>query len=172
MRSVGPPIGGGGGGSATGGHANFGGLGCSVATGQVRMLASLGVTQDGLNLPQLDTFVFFNRSYKAREEFQAMYRLLRPGQRQQVEGYFLHLKGSIDQYMAQLVDWKARVAEAGVDYGDQQPDQPFAHFDVFLRRFLDSLPNIRDHLSSLAAGVSPKKQSASYTNSAGASVSP
>lgn len=67
------------------------------------LLASLGVTQDGLNLPELNTFIFYNRSYKAREEFQAIYRLIRAKQTSDVYGYFLHMAGSIDEYMGQLI---------------------------------------------------------------------
>lgn len=110
------------------------------------MLASTGVTQDGLNLHQLDTFIFYNRSYKAREEFQAIYRLIRPQQKRDVYGYFLHLAGSIDDYMGQLIEWKTLASEAGLDYGDQPDDQDFSHFDTFIYRFIDSLPDLKAQL--------------------------
>ena len=110
------------------------------------MLASLGVTQDGLNLPQLNSFIFYNRSYKFREEFQAIYRLIRPQQTSQVSGDFLHLKGSIDEYMGQLIKWKALASEAGLDYGEQNNEEVFTHFDAFIYRFINSLPDLKEKL--------------------------
>lgn len=110
------------------------------------MLASLGVTQDGLNLPQLNSFIFYNRSYKFREEFQAIYRLIRPQQTSQVSGDFLHLKGSIDEYMGQLIKWKALASDAGLDYGEQNNEEVFTHFDAFIHRFINSLPDLKEKL--------------------------
>lgn len=119
------------------------------------VLASFGVTQDGLNLHQLNTFIFYNRSYKQREEFQSIYRLLRPQQKDDVYGYFMHLAGSIDEYQAQLCDWKLTANEAGLDYGDQPEDDEFLHFDSMIHRFLESLPELKEklelHKQSLAA---------------------
>lgn len=110
------------------------------------LLASIGVTQDGLNLHQLNTFIFYNRSYKAREEFQGIYRLIRPQQKDDVYGYFLHLQGSIDEYMGQLIEWKALASEAGLDYGEQPDDEEFIHFDAFIYSFLESLPALKEKL--------------------------
>lgn len=116
------------------------------------MLASLGVTQDGLNLPELNTFIFYNRSYKSREEFQAIYRLIRPTQKMDVYGRFLHLEGSIDEYMGQLIEWKALASESGLDYGEGVSDsKDFVHFDTFLARFLESIPFLKEKLEALKA---------------------
>jgi hypothetical protein len=117
------------------------------------MLASLGVTQDGLNLPQLNSFIFYNRSYKAREEFQAIYRLIRPTQKSKVSGTFLHLKGSIDEYMGQLIRWKALASEAGLDFGEQVEDEEFVHFDAFVYRFINSIPELKEKLEWLKKRV-------------------
>ncbi len=113
------------------------------------LLASIGVTQDGLNLPELNTFIFYNRSYKSREEFQAIYRMIRPKQTKNVYGYFLHMAGSIDEYMSQLIEWKALASEAGLDFGEQPEDKPFAHFDSFIYRFLESLPELKALVKTL-----------------------
>lgn len=113
------------------------------------LLASLGVTQDGLNLPELNTFIFYNRSYKAREEFQAIYRLIRAKQKSDVCGYFLHMAGSIDEYMGQLIEWKTMASEAGLDYGDQPDDEDFSHFDAFIYRFLESIPALKERVDHL-----------------------
>jgi hypothetical protein len=110
------------------------------------LLSSIGVTQDGLNLPMFNTFIFYNRSWKAREEFQAIYRLIRPKQRDDVYGYFLALKGSIDEYMGQLVEWKSLASEAGLDYGEQPDTEEFSHFDAFIHRFLESVPQLKELL--------------------------
>lgn len=109
------------------------------------MLASLGVTQDGLNLHQLNTFVFYNRSYMARAEFQGIYRLVRPKQMSDVYGYFLHLSGSIDEYMGQLIEWKQLASEAGLDFGEQ-PEQEFKHFEHFIAAFLESIPALKEQI--------------------------
>jgi hypothetical protein len=113
------------------------------------MLASLGVTQDGLNLPMLNSVIFYNRSYKSREEFQAIYRLIRPQQKSEVSCHFLHLKGSIDEYMGQLIKWKTLASEAGLDYGEQGDEKEFVHFDAFVYRFVNSVPELKDRLDSL-----------------------
>ena len=118
------------------------------------MLASLGVTQDGLNLPMLNSVIFYNRSYKSREEFQAIYRLIRPQQKSEVSCHFLHLKGSIDEYMGQLIKWKTLASEAGLDYGEQSDEEDFVHFDAFVYRFINSIPELKeriDHLRRIAA---------------------
>ena len=110
------------------------------------MLASLGVTQDGLNLPQLNSVIFYNRSYSSRTEYQSIYRLIRPQQKNQVSVNFLHLKGSIDQYMAQLITWKTLASEAGLDYGEQNNQGEFTHFNAFIYRFINSLPELKEKL--------------------------
>ena len=113
------------------------------------MLASLGVTQDGLNLPQLNSVIFYNRSYSSRTEYQSIYRLIRPQQKSQVSVNFLHMKGSIDEYMAQLISWKTLASEAGLDYGEQDKDLEFTHFDAFIHRFINSLPELKEKLESM-----------------------
>lgn len=113
-----------------------------IRSGNVQvMLASLGVTQDGLNLPELNTAIFYNRSYEVRQERQALFRLIRPTQQRAVTCRYLHLAGSIDEYMAQVVDWKALASESGLDYGEGREDAAdFSHFDAFLYRFIESVP--------------------------------
>jgi hypothetical protein len=110
------------------------------------LLASLGVTQDGLNLPQQNSFIFYNRSYKPREELQAIYRMIRPQQKSAVSGTFLHMKGSIDCYQAQLITWKTYASEAGLDYGEQPDGEDFVHFDAFVYAFINSLPELKEKL--------------------------
>jgi len=113
------------------------------------LLASMGVTQDGLNLPMLNTVIFYCRSWKSREEFQAIYRLIRPQQKSDVICYFLHLAGSIDEYQAQLIMWKSLACEAGLDYGEQSNDDDFVHFDAFIYRFINSIPHLKEKIREL-----------------------
>jgi hypothetical protein len=84
-----------------------------------------------------------------REEFQAIYRLIRPQQKNEVSCYFLHLKGSIDEYMGQLIKWKTLANEAGLDYGEQSDKEDFVHFDAFVYRFLNSIPELKERIDAL-----------------------
>jgi hypothetical protein len=112
----------------------------------------MGVTQDGLNLPELDTVIFYNRSYKNREEFQGIYRLIRPKQhKKKIKVQFLYLKGSIDDYQGQLIRWKTLVSEAGLDYGEQSDSEEFVHFDAFIYRFINSIPALKETMDTLKA---------------------
>jgi len=115
------------------------------------LLASLGVTQDGLNIPQVNAAIFYNRSFKPREEQQGLYRMIRPQQTaKRITCDFLHLGGSIDSYMAQLNLWKSKVSDAALDYGEQpEDDEDFIDFNAFIYRFIESLPALKTQLESL-----------------------
>ncbi|RYZ90527.1 MAG: hypothetical protein EOP04_03645 [Proteobacteria bacterium] len=113
------------------------------------MLASTGVVHDGLNLPQFNVGRFYNRSYKATEEYQSIYRMIRPQQKSAVDIYYYHLKGSLDEYQGQLVSWKEQASRTGLDYGHQSEDAEFAHFEVFISRFIETVPHLKQKLDSL-----------------------
>jgi len=100
------------------------------------LLASLGVSQRGLNLEQADHIIFYNRDWQADTEDQAIARTTRPDQKQIVQVEYVHLRGSIDEYMAQVVDWKQAAADSGLDWGDgvTQTDV-FTHMDTVLEAF-------------------------------------
>jgi hypothetical protein len=119
------------------------------------LLASLGAAQDGLNLHQANTVIFFNRSFKSREEFQAIARVLRPLQKKEVDVYYGHLVGSLDEYQGQMVDWKHQSCLSGLDYGEFDPEhEDFVHYDTFFERFInsaDELIEMRKNIGSLAA---------------------
>lgn len=100
------------------------------------LLASLGVSQRGLNLEQASHIIFFNRDWTADAEAQAIARTTRPDQKLQVMVEYLHLIGSIDVYMAQVVDWKQAAADSGLDWGDGATESDvFMHMDAVLERF-------------------------------------
>jgi hypothetical protein len=100
------------------------------------LLASLGVSQRGLNLPQASHIIFYNRDWTADAEAQAIARTTRPDQLNTVQVEFAHLVGSIDQYMAQVVQWKQAAADSGLDWGDGATDSDvFKHMDSVLEEF-------------------------------------
>lgn len=100
------------------------------------LLASLSVTQTGLNLWQADRALFMNRSWSSKTEAQALFRLLRPQQRRDVVAEFLMLPGGINAYQAQMVAFKADAMRAGLDWGMPEfSDVAFEHIDTLLGRF-------------------------------------
>jgi hypothetical protein len=100
------------------------------------LLASLGVSQRGLNLPQASHIIFYNRDWTADAEAQAIARTTRPDQEATVQVEFAHLRGSIDEYMAQVVEWKQAAADSGLDWGDGATESDvFQHMDAVLEAF-------------------------------------
>lgn len=66
----------------------------------------------------------------------------------------LHIKGSIDEYVAQLVSWKEAAADSGLDWGDGIADTDvFKHLDSIIEEFCrDTLAmSSRDAFKALAA---------------------
>lgn len=100
------------------------------------LLASMGVSQRGLNLEQASHIIFYNRDWTADAEAQAIARTLRPDQLATVIVEYLHLVGSIDEYMAQVVEWKTAAARSGLDWGDGSTESDvFMHMDRVLEAF-------------------------------------
>ncbi|RMD64007.1 DEAD/DEAH box helicase [Candidatus Parcubacteria bacterium] len=110
------------------------------------LLASLGITQKGLNLWQADRTYFFDRSWDSRTEYQAKKRIERPQQTRTPRHLKLHLPGSVDEYQAQMVAMKADAIQAGLDWGDPRlADQEFVHLDTILGRFVDELARLHGY---------------------------
>jgi SNF2 family DNA or RNA helicase len=108
------------------------------------LLATFGTMQAGWDLYQGQKVILANRSWSHKEEDQAIRRLLRPQQTRDVEAWRVHLRGSIDEYQDQLVSWKANASEAGLDWGEPQPDSiPFVHLDTILGKFVEGLAKLR-----------------------------
>lgn len=100
------------------------------------LLASLGVSQRGLNLEQANHIIFYNRDWQADTEAQAIARTTRPDQKLIVQVEYLLLVGGIDLYMGQVVDWKKAAADSGLDYGDGVTNTDvFTHMDAVLEAF-------------------------------------
>jgi len=118
----------------------------SFRFGNAPVLLSSWVGQRGLNLEQASAVIFYERDWSATTEEQAIYRTQRPSQTQTVVVEYLHLAGSIDEYCAQLVTWKFRAADAGLDFGDQAgEEEEFLHLDTLLHRFCDAVLNLSVH---------------------------
>jgi superfamily II DNA or RNA helicase len=108
------------------------------------LLATLGVTQKGLNLPQADHVIMLSRSWSATVEDQAQARPLRPQQTKNVRVEFPHLKGSIDIYKAQVVGFKSDSAASGLDWATPETeDIDFLHLDTVIDRFVRDLAAMR-----------------------------
>lgn len=103
--------------------------------GDCQVLLSTYVGQRGLNLPEGKSVIFYNREFSGDCENQAIYRTQRPDQTDEVDVNYIHLPG-IDEYMAQVVEWKTRSADAALDWGDgiSQSDV-YRHMDDWLERF-------------------------------------
>lgn len=104
--------------------------------GDGQVLGCSWVGQRGLNLPEVGATIFYNRNWTADTEDQAIERTQRPQQKQNVEVEYMHLRGSIDEYQAQMVNFKAAAAHAGLDWGDGATESDvFLHMDAILERF-------------------------------------
>jgi hypothetical protein len=103
------------------------------------LLASYGAAQLGLNWAEGCRVIAYNREWSPRTEEQAIARVLRPQQRDEVEVHYLELKGSIDLYMRQLVEQKDSAAAAGIDYEDQMVEEDFLHLDTIIGRFVEGM---------------------------------
>lgn len=115
--------------------------------GSAKVLLSSWVGQRGLNLPEASCVIFYSRNWSAVAEEQAIARILRPDQVEDVLPVeYLQLEGSIDEYMAQVVDWKKAAAAVGLDYGDGATDsEEFRHLDTILMAFCKQTLEMSPH---------------------------
>lgn len=104
------------------------------------LLASKLCVQTGLNLYQADRGIFYDRSWASSTEMQAMSRLLRPQQMKKVQFEFLHLQGSLDNYQAQMCDFKKDSTDCIVDFLDPEfQDEEFLHLDKIINQFVEDM---------------------------------
>ena len=109
------------------------------------LLATLGVTQKGLNLWQAEEEILLSRSWSATVEEQAIARLLRPQQKKHVRVRYVQLPGGIDSYKEQLVNFKKDSARAGLDWGTPETeDVDFLHLDTVLNRFAEDVAKLHN----------------------------
>lgn len=104
------------------------------------LLATKGTMRAGFDLYCATRFFMADRDWSATREDQAAHRLLRPQQKEVVVGEYFELAGSIGAYQAQMVQFKANTADAGLDWATPIPDDvEFLHLDTILGRFVDAL---------------------------------
>jgi hypothetical protein len=108
------------------------------------LCASFGITEAGLDLYEGNYVLFAHRLWNSRGEDQSVYRLLRPQQTQAVHVERVHVEGSIQEYQAQMCEWKAATADAGLDWGTPMADGiEFLHIDTVLENFCTDLAEMR-----------------------------
>ena len=104
------------------------------------MVATLGVTQTGLNLYCADRALFACCDWSWKTIAQAMGRLLRPQQTREVLFEFFTLPGSLDTYQQQMVQMKRDSAQATVDLLEpEMEDVEFLHLDQVIDGFVADL---------------------------------
>jgi predicted RNA methylase len=104
--------------------------------GPCQVLLSTWVGQRGLNLGMATAEIFYQREWSGSIESQAIARTQRPDQTESVIVDRFHLEGSLDEYMAQVVEWKMAAADAGLDWGDgATEDDVYYHIDHILEQF-------------------------------------
>lgn len=107
------------------------------------IVATYGVTAKGLNLWQASVALLGNRCWTAAQEAQAARRLCRPQQTLPVTVERFHLRGSIDDYQAQMVAFKQDATDAGLDFATPTlSETEFLHLDTLLGRFCEELDEL------------------------------
>lgn len=126
------------------------------------LLASLGVTQKGLNLWQADRWILLSRSFSAKVEEQAIKRLLRPQQKKHVLGTYVHVPGGIEIYQEQLVRFKRDAYQAGLDWAQPQTEEvEFLHLDTVINRMVEDIARLRNlERRQLRAALGDRKERA------------
>lgn len=100
--------------------------------------------ESGLNLPEASRMYLLERAWTPKSERQIMGRPLRPQNTNEVQFVFAHLEGSIDEYMKQMVEQKAKVCDSYLDAIDvDDGDDDFLHLEVFLDKFVSDLAERR-----------------------------
>lgn len=108
------------------------------------LLATIAVTSAGLNIPQANKVLFYDRDWTSTAEAQALARVLRPETSHPITAEYLHIKGSADEYQAQMVAFKKEAAAVGVDWAvPEMDDVAFEHIDTILGRFVENLAAMR-----------------------------
>ena len=108
------------------------------------LVATFGVAQTGLNLPEASHVLLACRQWTATVEYQSIARVLRPEQKNKVIVERFHLKGSIDDYQGQMVEFKKDASDSGLDFADPSMEQQeFLHIDHILEDFVKNIIELR-----------------------------
>ncbi|TXI09400.1 MAG: hypothetical protein E6Q76_05705 [Rhizobium sp.] len=107
-------------------------------------LLSYGCGSAGLNIPQAGALILMHPTWSHRIEDQAMFRVLRPQQKQQVHIDRLHLRGSLDEYQALLTNMKRSASAAGLDWlAPEHTADDFQSWISILDQFCEDLSKMR-----------------------------
>ncbi|MBD5034884.1 SNF2-related protein [Xanthomonas citri pv. citri] len=104
------------------------------------LVASYGTGQTGLNLYQANYVLLAVRAWNSKTERQAIARTLRPQQTSEVHVEFVHLGGSLDEYQAQVCQWKQVSEFEAIDL--LEPEEvldDYKHLDRIINEFVDRL---------------------------------
>jgi hypothetical protein len=109
------------------------------------LLATKASAKAGYNIPEADVVLFYDRSWSAKTEGQAMARPMRVERKEAVKVVYFHLAGSIDIYQDQMVAFKQDSANAGLDWATPvKEDEEFLHLSTVLANFVDDLANLNN----------------------------
>lgn len=109
------------------------------------LLATKSSAKAGYNLAMCDEVIFYDRSWSAKTESQAMHRPMRVERKESVRVVFFHLPGSLDHYQDQMVAFKADSAKAGLDWATpEKDDDEFLHLSTVLQNFVDDLAKLNN----------------------------
>lgn len=88
------------------------------------LLATTTCGETGLNIPQANVVIIADTSWTPSKQIQAYSRILRPQQTRKPRIYLLRAKGTIDEYMQQLMDAKSEAIDEGIDYQNASEFDP------------------------------------------------
>lgn len=109
------------------------------------LLATKASAKAGYNVPQADVVLFYDRSWSAKTEGQAMARPMRVERKEAVKVVYFHLAGSLDEYQDQMVAFKQDSANAGLDWATPvKEDEEFLHLSTVLANFVDDLAKLNN----------------------------
>lgn len=107
---------------------------------QAVVLATFGVTQAGLNLPETQNIIMGSRMMTAKAERQAIARALRPETRHEVDVEYVHIAGSADEYLHQMVEFKGAALDEALDWASPKfESDEYQHMDTIIGRFVSDL---------------------------------
>ena len=95
------------------------------------LLATTTCGETGLNIPQASTVIMTDTSWTPSKQRQAYSRILRPQQKKEPKVFLLRNKGTIDEYMQQLMDVKQDAIDNGIDHQESnfKPEEWLSYRD-------------------------------------------
>jgi SNF2 family DNA or RNA helicase len=88
------------------------------------LLATTTCGENGLNIPEANVVIIADTSWTPSKQIQAYSRILRPQQKKTPRIILLRAKGTIDEYMQQLMDAKSEAIGEGIDYQEASEFDP------------------------------------------------